>query len=249
MFYCIISVFVCTDRDDKLLNRYIVQYHFTGDEHEVLVRPHGNSKRSESYIRTMPSTLKELTEVASEKTPKPAVHSISSHHGGIVGASSARSLPRNERQVKNIRRKIKSSGGSLDPLHSVMMMCKDTMKDFVRAVTGAPDYMVFLALNRTLNNLVRFCSDSQGSIQPVILTFDPTFSLGEFDVTVSTYKHPLIVFREPTEHIARHPSLIGPVLIHQRKQFVNYHYFTSTLVAFRPRLRHLHAFGTDGNRH
>ena len=120
------------------------------------------------------------------------------------------------------------------------------MKYFVRAVTGAPDYMVFLALDRTLDNLVRFCSDSQGSIQPVVLTFDPTFSLGEFDVTVSTYKHPLIVFREPTEHTVRHPSLIGPVLIHQRKQFVNYHYFTSTLVAFRPRLRHLHAFGTDG---
>ena len=73
--------------------------------------------------------------------------------------------------------------------------------------------MVFLTLDRTLDNLVQFCSDSQSSIQPVILTFDPTFSLGEFDVTVSTYKHPLIVFHEPTEHIARHPSLIGPVLI------------------------------------
>ena len=71
MFYCIISVFVLlkrTDHDEHLLNRCIVQYHFTGDEHEVLVRPHGNSKRSESYIRTMPSTLKELTEVASEDT-------------------------------------------------------------------------------------------------------------------------------------------------------------------------------------
>ena len=194
----------------------------------------------------MPSILKELTEVASEKTPKPAVHAISSQCGGVVGASSAGSLPRNERQVKNIRRKIKSSSGSLDPLHSVMIMCKDTMKDFVRAVTGAPDYMVFLALDRTLNNLVRFCSDSQSLTQPVILTFDPTFSLGEFDVTVSTCKHPLIVFRDPTEHTARHPSLIGPVLIHQRKQFANYHYFTSTLVGLRPELSHLHAFGTDG---
>ena len=104
--------------------------------------------------------------------------------------------------------------------------------------------MVFLALDRTLDNLVRFCSGSQSSIQPVILTFDPTFSLGEFDVTVSTYKHPLIVFRDPSEHTARHPSLIGPVFIHQRKQFVNYHYFTSKLVALRPGLCHLHAFST-----
>ena len=56
----------------------------------------------------MPSTLKELIEVASEKTPKPAVHSISSHRGGVVSASSAVSLPRNEQQVKNIRKKSKA---------------------------------------------------------------------------------------------------------------------------------------------
>ena len=185
--FTVLYLFLFYYHDEQLLNRCIVQYHFTGDEHEVLVRPHGNSKRSESYIRTMPSTLKELTEVASEKDTKTS--SLSSQRGGVVGASSAGSRTASQ----NIRRKIKSSSGSLDPLHSVMMMCKDTMKDFVRADTGAPDYMVFLALDRTLDNLVRFGSGSQSSIQPVILTFDPTFSLGEFDVTVSTYKHPLIV--------------------------------------------------------
>ena len=124
-----------------------------------------------------------------------------------------------------------------------MMMCKDTMKEFVRAVTGAPDYMVVIALDRMLDNLARFCTKPDNSHQPNILTFDPTFSLGEFDV--STYKHPLVVFRNPNEHTARNPSLPGPVLIHQWKQFVNYHYLTSTLVAFRPDLHNLHAFGTD----
>ena len=96
-----------------------------------------------------------------------------------------------------------------------MMMFKNTMKDFVRAVTGAPGYMLLLGLDRTLDNLVWFCSHS--SVQPSILTFDSTFSLGKFDVTVSTYKHPLIVFCNLCEHTARNPSLIGPVLIHQRK--------------------------------
>ena len=190
----------------------------------------------------MPSTL---NEVASEKTPKPAVHAVSSQRGGVVRALSAGSLPRNESQVKSIRQKIKvTSGSSMDPLLSVMMMCKDTMKGFVRTVTGAPDYMVFIAADRSLDNLVRFCT--KDSAQPSILTFDPTFSLGAFDVTVSTYKHPLIVFRNPNEHTSRHPNLLGPILIHQRKQFANYHYFTSTLVGCRPEMRQLHAFGTDG---
>jgi len=232
--------------NERLLNRCIVQYHFTENEHEVLVRPHGNSKTSEPFVRTLPSTFADLNEVASSTTPKPAVHMISSQCGGVVGASSAGSLPRNERQVKDMRKRKKITSGTLDPLHSVMMMCKDTMKDFVRAVTGAPDYMIVIALDRMLDNLVRFCVSSESSLQPTILTFDPTFSLGEFDVTVSTYKHPLVVFRNPCGHTAKHPSLIGPVLIHQRKQFVNYHYLTSTLVSFRPELRNLHVFGTDG---
>ena len=172
---------------NELLNRCIVQYHFVSEEHEIRVRPHENSKRSYPYIRTMPSTLNKLTEVASEKMPKPAVHAVSSQRGGVVRVLSAGSLPRNESQVKSIRRKIKvTSGSSMDPLLSVMMMCKDTMKGFVRTITGAPDYMVFISADRSLDNFVRFCT--KDSSQPSILTFDPTFSLGAFDVTVSTYK-------------------------------------------------------------
>ena len=90
------------------------------------------------------------------------------------------------------------------------------------------------------------CKDTMKGF--VILMFDPTFSLGAFDVTVSTYKHPLIVFRNSNEHTSRHPNLLGPILIHQRKQFANYHYFTSTLVGCRPEMRQLHAFGTDGEK-
>jgi len=42
-----------------------VQYHFDGDEHEILVHPHDYSKR----LDTMPRTLNTLSEVASEKIP------------------------------------------------------------------------------------------------------------------------------------------------------------------------------------
>jgi len=160
-------------------------------------------------------------------------------HLRVLKVSSAGSLPRNVRQVKNLRQKVKSSSGSFDKLHSVMMICKDTTPDFVRTVTGAPDYMVFLALDRTPDYLVRFCAGSQCSSELSILTFDPTFSLGEFDVTVSTYEHSLITFRNLNDHTSRDPSLISPVLIHQRKQFANYHYLTSTMIAFRPGLHHL----------
>lgn len=44
-----------------LPSRCIVQYWFmSGREHEVIIKPHGNSKRNKSYYRTLPSTLKKL---------------------------------------------------------------------------------------------------------------------------------------------------------------------------------------------
>ena len=105
---------------------------------KFLVCPHGNSKTSEPFVQTLPSTLADLNEAASSTTPKPALHMVSLQCGGVVGALSAGSLPRNEWQVKDMRKRKKITSGTLDPLHSVMMMYKDTIKDFVRAVTGAP---------------------------------------------------------------------------------------------------------------
>ena len=62
-------------------------------EHSVVPRPHGNSKKSDSYIRTMPSTLHKLKKVAVNLTPKFAICEVS---GDVVSAPSAGSLVRNK---------------------------------------------------------------------------------------------------------------------------------------------------------
>ena len=54
----------------------IVQYTFRFGEHEVKICPHGNSRcRSDSYIRTQPSTLQRVKEeqANSGSTPKSVV--------------------------------------------------------------------------------------------------------------------------------------------------------------------------------
>ena len=56
-FFILLTVVFSDDDDEQFINRCIVQYHFTDDEHKVLVRSHGNSKSSEPYVRTMPSTF------------------------------------------------------------------------------------------------------------------------------------------------------------------------------------------------
>ena len=44
----------------------------------------------------------------------------------------------------------------------------------------------------------------------------------------------------------KNPSLLGPVLIHQKMNFSTFNYFSSTLVGFNKKLRNLSAFGTVG---
>ena len=60
--------------------------------------------------------------------------------------------------------------------------------------------------------MVRFCTSS---FKFGIVTVDPTFTLGDFDVTPITYRHLLLKTRRGNQP----PIFIGPVLIHYRKTF------------------------------
>jgi len=94
-----------------------------------------------------------------------------------------------------------------------MQMCKDSLGSgevFVRAVEGAPEPMCVLATNQQLVDIERFYTGDPSSV----LSVDPTFNLGAFYVTPTTY-HNLLV--ETTR--GNNPILLGPILIHQTKTF------------------------------
>lgn len=61
---------------------------------------------------------------------------------------------------------------------------------FIRDVRTAPEKSIFLASNNQLNDLGRFCSEKDCWCT---LGVDPTFNICDFNVTVTTYKHPLLV--------------------------------------------------------
>lgn len=148
------------------LSRCLVQYWFeSGIEHEVVVRPHGNSRRKRlPFCRTMPSTLLSLKEEAQAHPPKAAIDVVYSENGGIMKAASVGQLPRNHQQVSNLRRDVAaksnlrlcSAKGVRDPLFMVMeqsKLCKSQEK-FVRIVTASPEPMSVLATDLQLHDLV-----------------------------------------------------------------------------------------------
>ena len=235
--------FLYTDSHGDTQNLALLQYVFTFDEHSVKVAPHGNSKKSEGYVRTMPSVMDKLKGASTTNTAKRALTFVSNESGGITKALSAGTLPRGRQQVNDIRRgSLKST---YDPVFSLMMMCKEgeggkSSNAFVRIVTGAPYPMMLLAFDWTLDDIVRFCTPvSQFSIMGI----DPTFNLGTFDVTVTTYRHLLLTVQQNT---IKHPVCIGPLFVHIKKDFSAYHFFASSLVGRRPAFTDLRCYGTDG---
>ena len=223
------------------LNRYaLVQYWFEGPEVEVKPKPHGNSKSSHPYFLTAESAKAHLKAMAKSETPKSIMQIATQEHGGEIGAKGLNKIPRNLQQLKNYRRNEKKD---TNVLYSVMLQCKvceGKSEAFVRDVKAAPEPQCVLFSDWQISDLERFLT---GHGEYSILTADTTYNLGDFYVTPTTYQHLLL------EDVAtgKHPTFLGPVLIHQRKNFSAFNYFASTLVGHSKKLQEIRAFGTDGD--
>ena len=105
-------------------------------------------------------------------------------------------------------------------------------------VQGAPHPLAFLADDRQLNDLDRFCTNPS---RPGILSVDTTYNCGEFYVTPTTYRHQLLRLKRT----GNHPVMLGPTLIHKHKDQEAFGYLANCLVRLRPTLANILAIGSD----
>lgn len=156
--------------------------------------PHGNSKSNQPFFPTLPSTKARIDAQSQICGPEETMNLVSASVRGVVDAHSAAELPRNERQVSYIQscwtKKHMSTGGS-DEMLQMIQQAKlgDSAGLFVRETKSSPEPAFPLARDRQLDDLVRL------STHPTdfsVLTVDPTFNLGAFDVTPTTYRHLLL---------------------------------------------------------
>ena len=125
-----------------------------------------------------------------EKGPRATLDSISREIGGVLGATASGELPRDEKQVSNTKRRSKfvnpsTSDTVADELFVVMQRAyaQDPMNRFIRDIKTAPEPAIVIANDQQLTDIVRFCTSS---VEFGVLTVDPTFCLGDFDVTPIT---------------------------------------------------------------
>ncbi len=235
-----------------------MQYYFKGGkEHPIERSRHGNSKRSQTeYVRTWESTKDFLEKALQGKPPRDAVsHVVSKDLGGISSCVGVGQLPRSRQQSSDLKRNrnygvneepnSKNISGKRrvdDPWYLLFNEAKKQSKDkksaFVRDVRVANEPLCVLATDRQLNDLKRFCCN-ETEFRP--FSVDPTFDIGQFNVTPISYEHLLL----KTKRDGKHPTLIGPVLVHERKTEETYSTFASSLRTIEPDLSSLMAFGTD----
>jgi len=213
------------------------------------VKQHGNSRSQTPFHPTWPSTKQRIKEECLVHGPDNVVSSISAEAGGIVGATAPGKLPRDAKQVSNFKRKLSfqsrssklASNAGGDDLFVVMQQAysDDPSHRFVRAVNAAPEPAVVVATNSQFRDLARFCTSP---FEFSVLTIDPTFSLGDFDVTLITFRHLLL----QSKRFKQSPVFVGPACIHFKKSFATYLFFASTVIGQCRELEGVRALGTDG---
>lgn len=215
------------DNEGKTVQYAVVQYLFEdGNEIPVVVLPHGNAKRvSSSYRRTQKSTLSQMKKTAGK--PKAVVSKLFNEAGGMLGATSSSEIPRNRRQVYNIQQSSVShssisTSGKPDPIFELLQQCKMDLapggRKFIRSVNFETSPSCVIATDTQLQNVVRFCAN-QGP--HCILGIDPTFNMGKFYVTVTTFAYMHVVKKGTM--VA--PTFFGPMFIHTEKTFESFYYF------------------------
>ena len=236
------------DYRGNVLDEVFVQYYFEQGKRQLKVQKHGNRTRDDRpYIRTQESTKLAIRgSLKDNLKPKEHYHTVLEGMGGLENISVPGQAQRDRRQIKNFRSQEKAAADrsvnkdELAVLVDMFALQEEEGSIFLHDVTTNPEISVFIATRDQLLDMERLCTDS-GHFS--IVGVDPTFNVGNFYVTMTSYRHLKL---ETTHGI--HPVILGPTLIHQRKLFRSYFELPAKMIKYNPNLRHILAFGTDGEK-
>ena len=222
----------------------LLNYNFDGQPTRFKIKKHGNRTSSNmAHIRSKESTKLKVADKAVEFGPTRALFLTRKEAGGICGADSISSVPRNVKQVGYLTRKP-SERVNKDPLASVLELQKTTFPGFIRQVVCNDLPTVMLFTDQQLNNIVKFCChDRVNHVSE--LGVDVTFQLGPFYVLVTSFKNTVLRVKGGKNH----PSFLGPVMICMTGDESTYLSFIHCLIRENPGLNEfLRATGTDDER-
>ena len=244
----------------------MVQYLFKGQEHRIdNPKPHGNSKTGGPYRRVRDSIRDQLKASAhvKDETPKNALDKLYTSVGDVSEAKCLGQLPRGPSDVYYARYAEKkatkthtrehhedntASKVGLDSLWIILERAKREEElskgaAFIRECSIHPGLVVVLASDRQLKEVAQFCTNPNDLS---VFGVDPTFNVFEQNIslTVTSYRN----LRLEKKGTGKPPVFLGPMLIHQQKDWRTFSKFAYHLIEANPDLEGLLACGTDGKK-
>ena len=116
------------------------------------------------------------------------------------------------------------AGKSKDPLYDLTLECNNLegKNQYICEIKLVTEPSLTLAIDYQLSDIASFCANSS---HHCVFGINPTFNLGLFNVTVTTYKQFQLVKSD-----GQAPTFIGPLFIDYHKTFSCYT-FASSLVS------------------
>ena len=236
---------LCSSTAQKKMDSILLQYLFAGEEHPITIAAHGSSTSSKPYRRSTESLREKIRKKLHEGKSSCSVYDeIVEEQGGVLNVKALGKIPRSRQEIADVKRHVRSQSRPKkvpDEMFELVEQCKDesSSKDpFLRRVVLAPEPMCVLALDRQLQDMKLFLTESGNA---VIMGVDSTFNLGPFLATIITYHHPLLNDCSS----GKSPVIVGPILMHVQKTTDSYAFLGQELARLCPELKNVQWIGTD----
>ena len=162
--------------------------HYTGDESRAVEFPHGNAvHKIQKQTKTLKSTLACLEDKCTSNEPG-SVYKKSINETGLTAQQQGVLNAKNKKQLENLRYKQNCRKKlTHDSAYNTLQLAYN-LDNFVVEFALYPELRLVLASKQLADELNRLLS-VKGS-DPVLLSYDTTFDLGDFYVSPLIVKHP-----------------------------------------------------------
>jgi hypothetical protein len=198
----------------------------------VMHKPHGNSKKSEQYVRTKPSVMERIKSKIQSK-PKEIIKDVEMEVGGPMSLISEGDAIRDRRQVYNIKSKAPQKHKSQNSGHVstdfnklvAEMTCGGFIKDVsFESTKFGTQPKTFAATSRTLGWIKQFCTpEAKFKSQ---LQIDMTYKVGPYYTTCCSFKHPLFVYHNSPN---KHPTVLACIATSTTRCTEDYAYLANQI--------------------
>ena len=213
---------VVSKKGGQELDLALVQYQHDGEEHHISPKKHPRTKKLFIPIASSTRHLIE-DEVKHPMGPSTIYDKVFEEAGGMLDMEAISHAPRNIKQVKNARAKLKRASNDEDEFYSLLALGKEMGGSCIKGLQWTPSPRVVYVEDWQMAEIVENCCQPDLTC---VLSIDTTFNAGQFYFTSTTYQNAKFVTRRK----GKLANLQDPALFHVCQEESQFLFFCNNLL-------------------